>query len=476
MKNSFRIIFSLVNILFYFSCTNQLESLKPEIPDGSIDFNDQKFDKRLMSIGQFDGPMTCTATYIEVPNQTLDSPAYIITNGHCTNFTFEDNAIYLDTPLSAKVTFKTIAGIPEGQQISFATNKIAYATMKGTDLAIVELKHSNKELQNAGIFPLKIASSIPSSGSKIQAYGYPISIEPVQLRLSNGIQGNSSTVAEFIWLWHDFYSNNFKNIASGSSGSPVFEDLNKGIWGMVNTTTIGGLGDCELGSPCEFYSNTSPQTKKETSYVLDIRKISGSFNSKGVFDITLLKNELEKPLDFKVSLDLAVRNFGKEQSIKEKFVFQSSNFSQTFFRIDPFEAFDRKNNSGFAPMTADTMRIAFPQKEGFYVLSFLKNTQKSYLTFKMDFTPPSADLIKLSQNKGDDGYSIEPIFNYPEVVNYKWKVGPTSSCNCLDQSDLQPYFRFPMNVPIKDLPAKICVYGYDLAGNQSKLKEFVLTK
>lgn len=476
MKYSFRIIFSIANLLFYLSCTNQFESISPEIPDGSIDFNDLKFDKRLMAIGQLDGPMTCTATYIEVPNQTLDSPAYIITNGHCTNFVFEDNAIYLDTPLDAKVVFKKIVGIPEGQQISFATNKIAYGTMKGTDLAIVELKHTNKELQNAGILPMKIATSIPSTGSKIQTYGYPLSLQPVQLRLSNGIQGNSSFVAEFIWLWHDFYSNNFKNIASGSSGSPVFENVNTGIWGMVNTTTIGGLGNCELGAPCEFYSNTSPQTKYETTYVLDIRNIKGSFNSKGVFDITLPKNELEKPLDFSGSLDMSVRNFGKEQSIHEKLVFQSSHFTQTSYRIDPFETFDRKNNTGFVSMTADTMRIAFPQKEGFYVLSLLKNSQKSYLTFKMDFTAPNADLIKLSQNKGDDGYSIEPIFKYPEIVNYKWKVGPASSCNCADQSDLQPYYRFPMNVPIKDLPVKVCVYGYDLAGNQSKVKEFLLSK
>jgi hypothetical protein len=476
MNNFFR--FFLISTLFFYlvSCSNSLENLSPELQDGSIDATDQKFDKRLYAIGQFLGPMNCTATYIEVPNQTLDSPAYVITNGHCTNFTYEDNPIYVDTPLSAKVTFKRIAGIPEGQQVSFATNKIAYGTMKGTDLAIVELKHSNKELQNAGIFPLKIASSIPSSGSKIQTYGYPLSLQPVQLRLSNGIQGNSSSIAEFIWLWHDFYSNNFKNIAGGSSGSPVFEDLSKGIWGIINTTTIGGIGNCELGAPCEFYSNVVPQTKKETSYVLDIRKISGSFNSKGVFDITLAKNELEKPLDFSVSLDRAVRNFGKEQLLYEKLVFQTSNFAQLSYRIDPFESFDRKNNTGFSPVTADTMQLPYPQKEGFYVLSFLKNNQKSYLTFKMDFTAPSADLIQLTQNKGSDGYSIEPIFKYPEIVNYSWKVGPVAKCNCADKSDLEFYSRFAKFVPITDLPAKVCLYGYDLAGNESNLKEFVLSK
>ena len=475
MKRTFPAIFCLFIILVNISCDNPLENISPALPDGPINFTNQ-LDKKLLAVGQFEGPSTCTATYIEVPNQTLDSPAYVITNGHCTNIINEDNPIYLDVPLDAKVVFKKLEGITDDKQVSFSTKKIAYGTMKGTDLAIVQLNHSNKELQNAGIFPIKIANNLPIFGGKIQACGYPLSLQPVQLRMSNGIQGNRSSISEFIWLWHDFYANNFKNIFGGSSGSPVFEDLNKGIWGMINTTTIGGLGTCELGAPCEFLSNISPITKNETTYVLDIRKIKGSFNAKGIFDINLSTNELEKPFDLKVSLDLGVRNFGKEQVMNEKLTFEVENFIQTSYRIDPFEAFDKNNNTGFSPVVAGTMQIPFPQKEGFYVLSFLKKNQKSYLTFKIDFTPPNADLIKLNQTKDAEGFYIEPIFKYPEIVNYQWKTGPLATCNCADQSDLEPYFRFAKFVPLNELPAKVCVYGYDLAGNQSKLREFVLTK
>ena len=475
MNRTSSTIFCLFLIFLNVSCKDPIQNITPSLPDGSVNFNSQ-LDKKLFSVAQFDGPMSCTATYIEVPNQTLDSPAYIVTNGHCTNIIFEDNPIYTDVPISAKVIFKKIDGIPEKEQLTFTTNKIAYGTMKGTDLAIVQLNHSNRELQNAGLVPMNIAKNIPSFGSKIQTYGYPLSLAPVQLRLSNGEQGNSSSIAEFIWLWHNFYANNFKNIFGGSSGSPVFEDLSKGVWGIINTTTIGGVGNCELGAPCEFLSNVSPQTKNETSYVLDIRNIKGSFNSKGIFDINLPSNELEKPYDLKVSLDMGVRNFRKEQSLNEKLTFEVENFNQTSFRIDPFESFDKKNTTGFSSVSSETMQIPFPQQEGFYVLSFLKRNQKSYLTFKMDFTPPNADLIKLNQNKDPDGFMIEPIFKYPEIVNYQWKTGPLATCNCADQSDLEPYARFPKFVSMSALPAKVCVYGYDLAGNQSKLREFVLTK
>ncbi|MHA8051238.1 hypothetical protein V7S79_08970 [Aquirufa sp. ROCK-SH2] len=476
MINPFRFIFLFVFIQIVFSCKQPLEENNTLIPDGLVDANMPNFDSRLFAIGQFEGPMTCTATYIEVPNQSLDSPAYIITNGHCTNFNYEDNPIYVDVPLNAKVTFKVLAGVPESQQISFSTKKIAYATMKGTDLAIVELNHSNQELKKAGIIPLKIASSIPALGSSIQTFGFPLSLQPIQLRVSNGTQGNSTSIAEFIWLWQDFYSNNFKNIAGGSSGSPVMENLNKGIWGMVNTTTANGLGTCELGSPCEFLNNYSPTVHASTTYTLDIRSIRNSFNNKGLFDIQLPSNELEKPTNFNVRLDNDVRNFNRFRSINELLHFISSDYSKTSYRIDLLESYNRKNTIGFLPMTSDTMKVHFPEKEGFYVISFLRNQQKNYLTFKMDFTAPNADLIQLSQNKGSDGYSIEPIFKYPEIVNYEWKVGPAANCNCADKTDLEPYYRFAKFISTSELPAKVCIYGFDLAGNESNVKEFILQK
>ena len=94
----------------------------------------------------------------------------------------------------------------------------------------------------------------------------------------------------------------------------------------------------------------------------------------------------------------------------------------------------------------------------------------------MDFTAPNADLIQLSQNKGSDGYSIEPIFKYPEIVNYEWKVGPAANCNCADKTDLEPYYRFAKFISTSELPAKVCIYGFDLAGNESNVKEFILQK
>jgi V8-like Glu-specific endopeptidase len=466
----------LVLVFVSVSCSENLENIDPDLPEGQVDSTDPKFDKRLFAIGQFRGPSTCTATYIEVPSQSLDSPAYILTNGHCVIDFYEDNSIYIDKPISAQVIFKNIFGVPEDQQKTFSIKKVAYSTMKGTDIAIVELDHTNRELQAAGIMPLKLATQIPSKGTVVNAFGYPLFFETVNMRGSKGQLGATSLIAEFFWLWKDFYAVNMKDIASGSSGSPVFEDLSKGIWGMINTTTIGAKGTCELGAPCEFGINQLPITKPETTYVLDVRAIRSSFNSKGIFDINLNSNQLEKPSGFVVGLNSGIRNFGKKDILEDQLRFTSSSHLNTSYRLDAFENYNWDNSSGFTPMTAETTAINFPEKEGFYVLTFLADGKRNRLTFKMDFTAPDFNTIQLNQVKGSDSYWINPVFVYPELVGFKWKIGPLATCDCSDTSDFETFNRNPRFVSNVELPVKVCVIGSDLAGNQTKVKEFILNK
>ena len=133
----------------------------------------------LYAIGQFEGPMTCTGTFVEIANSSPDAPAIVITNGHCTNEVFQDNEIQVNKAINASIVFKKLNDIPESQHVRVNTKSILYGTMKGTDLAIVELNISNKDLIAKGIKPLKIADAYPAIGAKIEAYGYPLSLTPV---------------------------------------------------------------------------------------------------------------------------------------------------------------------------------------------------------------------------------------------------------------------------------------------------------
>ncbi len=471
----FIVLFSLLNILIA-SCNKDVEFIPNK--DGLVVSNLKNFDKQLYSIGQFDGPMTCTATFIQTPNLNLDAPAYVITNGHCVNYNFEDNPIYTSQPIEATITFKKLADIQENNYLRFSCKRIVYSTMKGTDLAIVELNHTNRELINAGLSPIPIADAIPAQGDKIFTYGYPLAFNPSTLRVSTGIQGQKHNVAEFIWLWFDLYSNNMKNISSGSSGSPVFSSLQRGIWGLINTTTSDGVGNCELGAPCEFTQNKIPSTLPNINYVLDVTSLKQCFNKKGLFDLHLESCSLEKPTSFNVSLSNNIRNFDLAHIQKNSLQLVVDNFPNTKYRIDKFEDFDKSASNSFIPITSDSVSVEFPKTEGFYVISVVQNNnieQAKHLTFKLDFTSPDASLIKLSQTRSSDGgYSIEPIFLYPELVRYQWKV--CKNCDCQNEQDYTDFSRISMNIAAEDLPQKVCVQGFDLAGNKSQAKEFVLVK
>lgn len=434
-------------------------------------------ENELFAIGQFEGPLSCTATFVEIPNSNPDAPAIIITNGHCTNDIFQDNNIQVNVPLDAVVVFKKISGIPENEYVRCTTRNILYGTMKGTDLAIIQLNISNKDLIAKGIKPLKISDIFPVIGAKIEAFGYPLSISPVILRKSEDILGASTNVSEFIWFWKQLSTSNFKDIYSGSSGSPIFSNGEKTIFGVINTTTIGAVGECELGAPCEFGIGKAPSVKDNTTYIVDITKLKYCFNNQGIFDINISSFPYEKPSDFKVNLKNNVRNFNST-SLGQNLEIEVENPLNTAYKVESLVQFDVSNKDGFINNNNIIIATPLPVYEGYYVVSVMKNNrfdQIKYLTFKTDFTAPSNDLIAIEKIKQESGgYSVKPIFKYPELTQFEWKYGTEQSCNCNDTNGYSFFNRIPVQISQNQLPYKFCIVGYDLASNKTLVKEFVI--
>lgn len=466
MYNMFKPSFLFLLILVLFSSCK-----KTSVPEVVSSTNE------LYAIGQFEGPQTCTATFVEIPNSSPEAPAIVITNGHCTNEVFQDNEIQVNKAMNASIVFKKLNDIPESQHIRVNTKSILYGTMKGTDLAIVELNISNKDLIAKGIKPLKIADAYPAIGAKIEAYGYPLSLTPVYLRKSEDVLGPSSNISEFIWMWKGLFSSNFKDIYPGSSGSPVFASGGKSIIGMINTTTIGATGECELGAPCELGIGKTPIVKENTTYIIDATKIKNCFNSQGVFDINLASFPFEKPSNFKVNMKYFFRNFSSN-SIGKDFEIEVENPSNTAYKLESFQQFDANNKSGFISNNSSIISGKIPSTEGYYVVSVMKDNrfdQIKYLTFKVDLTGPSTSLIEIERIKLESGgFNVRPIFKYPELTQFDWKYGPENSCNCNELSSYTPFNRIPVQVNANELPFKFCIIGFDLAGNKSGIKEFVL--
>jgi V8-like Glu-specific endopeptidase len=460
--NAKKYSFVFIIVLFLNGCTKE---------ENSINYND-----KLNGIGLFEGPMSCTASFIEIPNMHPDSPAIVITNGHCTSDFYLDNAIHTNTSINATIIFNKLEGISEDKQIQVKTKKILYSTMKGIDLAIVQLDISNKLLIEKGVVPLKISTSAPLIGSKLITYGYPRFLNPLFLRKSEDYLSKPSNISEFIWLWKNLYSAKFQNIYSGSSGSPVFASNENALFGVINTTTIGAIGECDLGAPCEIKKNEKPKVIDNTSYIVDVTSLYKCFYN-GVFDLNHATFPYEKPSLFSIKLKNDVRNFNSNQ-LGQDIELTIDDPINTSYKVESFKEFEPTNSNNFLNNNNAKINIQKPNEEGFYVISVMKNNkfnEVKYITFKNDYTAPSENAINIESNFTDsEGYSVRPIFKYPELTQFDWKHGAASNCNCNDPNGYNTYNRIAVQVSKSELPYKFCIIGYDLANNKTTAKEFII--
>jgi V8-like Glu-specific endopeptidase len=477
----FLIIFSLS--LYLTACKKartpvpSKEANLPQIADGTILTKDSNFISELYAIGQFKGNSTCTGVYIKT-SDAPNAPVYILTNGHCVISSWDDNEIILnrDYP-NYEIKFKVFDDIANSEVISILTKKIVYSTMKGRDIAIVELDATHSDLQSKGIFPIKIAEAAPAIDTEIRAYGIPTTFDKQVVRQSTCIQKQKENIAEFIWVWFDVYSNECKDIYPGSSGSPVISDFDKGVWGLINTTTIGATSACALGSPCKFKGTIELQPN--TTYVMNITDLKQCFSEKGIFEEQLAANVLEMPHPHDAEIKIGPRNFSLEYIAKNKLEIVVSNTGNNKYLLSPIQDFDRENKDNYISFSEKELSIDFPTEEGLYILAIVYEEDfehQDFLTFQIDGTRPNHENIKLSINKSDKGVSFEPIFNYPELVGYEYKFGAVSECNCEDLSNYLTYLRIPIFVSKSEykFPIKVCIIGSDLADNKSLAKEFII--
>jgi V8-like Glu-specific endopeptidase len=438
--------------------------------------NNTNYNNKLNGIALFEGPMSCTASFIEIPNMNPDSPAIVITNGHCASDFYSDNTIHTNSLINATLIFNKLEGVSEDKWIQVKAKKLLYSTMKGMDLAIIQLDISNKLLMEKGVVPIKISTSAPFIGSKLITYGYPRFLNPLFLRKSEDYLGKSSNVSEFIWLWKNLFSSKFQNIYSGSSGSPVFASNENALFGIINTTTIGAIGECELGAPCEIKKNEKPKVLDNTSYIVDVTSLYKCFNN-GVFDLNHVTFPYEKPSSFSIKLKNDIRNFNSNQ-LGQDIELIIDDPSNTSYKVESFKEFDPMNSNNFINNNSSIIYIQKPIEEAFYVISVMKNNkfnEVKYLTFKNDFSAPSENAINIESISTDsEGYSVRPIFKYPELTQFDWKHGSESNCNCNDPNGYITFNRIPVQVSKSELPYKFCIIGYDLANNKTSTKEFVL--
>ena len=54
------------------------------------------------------------------------------------------------------------------------------------------------------------------------------------------------------------------------------------------------------------------------------------------------------------------------------------------------------------------------------------------------------------------------------------KFGPADETDCAGADGFQQYRRFPFSIPAEQLPARVCVIGFDAPGNAGDVYDVVI--
>lgn len=246
------------------------------------------------------GQGICTAFFLDT-NADGKAPAYALTNGHCYNGLDFPNPQEVLVNKSSNLVFKLNYfkdGVNRVRPVR--VRKVVYATMKGTDITILELATSFKQLVSEGFTPLKIDQVPAPIGEDVEIVGIPLDgVEPTRSFLHRAVceVGYSVNVREDIYQWEQSIRHRC-SLVGGMSGSPVVSIKRNRVVAIANTgvnDTAISQPECSLNRPCEISNNGKVSTFPQENYAQQVSAIPSCFDPKGIFSLNLLSCRLEKP-------------------------------------------------------------------------------------------------------------------------------------------------------------------------------------
>ena len=228
------------------------------------------------------GLNNCSGSLIMLENAKDTDMGLILTNGHC----LEGGMPAPGTHVYGKASRRTFNLYNSRAQVvaRLTADKIVYATMTKTDMAIYRVTESYRDIKSKyGIRPLTLQSQKAKVGEKIEVIsgywkrGYSCSIEKFITQLK-----------EDKWTWDDSirYSRPGCEVIGGTSGSPVVLAGSRSVIGVNNTGNDAGE-KCTMDNPCEVDENGNITYTKGFSYGQQTYLLYSCLNSNSEVDITL---------------------------------------------------------------------------------------------------------------------------------------------------------------------------------------------
>ncbi len=187
----------------------------------------------------------CSGSLIKFDDSEPSDLALVLTNGHCYSMMNPGKAV-AGLPSTRSFTLLTASG---GRAGTVQSQKLVYATMTDTDIAIYQLNQTYSQIwDNFKIEALTLARDVPEMGDAIDVVsgywkrGFTCSVEFVTYKLKEGD-----------WYFKNSlrYSRPGCETYGGTSGSPVIASGTKTVIAINNTGNESGY-KCTVNNPCEI--------------------------------------------------------------------------------------------------------------------------------------------------------------------------------------------------------------------------------
>ncbi|MCK8678517.1 trypsin-like serine peptidase [Streptomyces lichenis] len=231
----------------------------------------------------------CSGSVVRLPASEDDDPALVMSNGHCLETGFPAaGQVIVDRPSSRTFGLLNSAGTKVG---TLRANKIAYATMTDTDVALYQLTTTYGQIRSTyGINALTLNATHPVAGTAITVVsGY------WKRTYACNVDGFAYRLKEGQWTWKDSvrYTSACQTIG-GTSGSPVLDTATGGVVAVNNTGNEDGAR-CTDNNPCEVDQNGRVTVRKGINYAQETYQIPACFGLDSKLDLSKSGCVLPKP-------------------------------------------------------------------------------------------------------------------------------------------------------------------------------------
>lgn len=447
--------------------------------------------QRFVAVGKLltgSGNYHCTASLIAGSTPPPpNSPALIVTAGHCVEDNMTANEVVIDQPAGSEWSYTPAYFIDTpSQHIPVGVSRVVYATMKGADLAVLQLNATYGQLAARGIDPLRLERAPAAPDTPIELVHIPVVEVPVEeqfLRRSVCRMQTASTPlfeSYLPWFWTTTVPNDCEGVAGGTSGSPVFDLGYSAIIGVLNTTVTPGYSGCGLGRPCEP-TDTGDFAREQASYYITVDRIVDALKDDGTLDASRLD-----PGNGVALTRVNIPDWSTQRNqvtdgamVPARWNLRIENgFDLIFYKVGLAKSIDCANlNEYQGPFLAaeqPLVTLPTPSQEGVYAVCVVGQAQGSgawqpyeYATVELrqiDETPPTF-APQVSERSTEGRTDAMPLFAQYELVDLYIKYGLMEQTDCQNPQGYERYRRNQWISFDHQQSWRFCAYGTDLAGN-----------